>query len=192
MKAATAFLGLSRDADHEIMKQAVKRGLANQNLEGIRYVCIDEKSFGKGQDYVSVMTDPKASRLEPMKKVARMHKNRLENILSWFRNESPTLTLTPTPKASTAASRPSNQTPQHRNLTDRQQARSDDSHHGLENTLQRAPTLTETMIPQFAAINQPVAVVKILRRETTHTHQYQPNLGRHEPARTLQPATSEL
>ncbi len=45
------------------MKRAVERGLAKRDLEGIRYVGIDEKSFGKGQDYVSVMTDPKASRV---------------------------------------------------------------------------------------------------------------------------------
>ena len=35
----------------------------NRNLDGIRYVGIDEKSFGKGQDYISLMTDPKASRV---------------------------------------------------------------------------------------------------------------------------------
>ena len=45
------------------MKRAVERGLAKRDLDGIRYVGIDEKSFGKGQDYVSVMTDPKASRV---------------------------------------------------------------------------------------------------------------------------------
>ncbi len=63
VKAAAALLGLSWDAAHEIMKRAVERGLAKRDLEGIRYVGIDEKSFGKGQDYVSVMTDPKASRV---------------------------------------------------------------------------------------------------------------------------------
>ncbi len=62
VKSAAALLGLSWDAAHEIMKRAVERGLAKRDLEGIRYVGIDEKSFGKGQDYVSVMTDPKASR----------------------------------------------------------------------------------------------------------------------------------
>jgi transposase len=63
VKSAAALLGLSWDAAHEIMKRAVERGLEKRNLEGIRYVGIDEKSFGKGQDYVSVMTDPKASRV---------------------------------------------------------------------------------------------------------------------------------
>ncbi len=63
VKSAAALLGLSWDAAHEIMKRAVERGLAKRDLEGIRYVGIDEKSFGKGQDYVSVMTDPKPSRV---------------------------------------------------------------------------------------------------------------------------------
>ncbi len=64
VKAAAALLGLSWDAAHEIMKRAVERGLAKRDLEAFAYVGIDEKSFGKGQDYVSVMTDPKASRRE--------------------------------------------------------------------------------------------------------------------------------
>jgi len=63
VQAAAALLGLSRDAAHEIMKRAVERGLAKRDLEGICYVGIDEKSFGKGQDYISVTTDPKASRV---------------------------------------------------------------------------------------------------------------------------------
>jgi len=63
VKAAAALLGLSWDAAHEIMKRAVKRGLEKGNLEGILYVGIDEKSFGKEHDYISVMTDPKASRV---------------------------------------------------------------------------------------------------------------------------------
>ena len=63
VKAGALLLGLNWDAAHEIMKRAVERGLAKRDLDGIRYVGIDEKSFGKGQDYVSVMTDPKASRV---------------------------------------------------------------------------------------------------------------------------------
>jgi transposase len=36
------------------MKQ---RQLSRRNLDDIKHVGIDEKSFGKGHDYVSVMTD---------------------------------------------------------------------------------------------------------------------------------------
>jgi len=63
VKAAAALLGLSWEATHEIMKHAVERGLVKRDLEGIRYVGIDEKSFGKGQDYVSTMTDLNGSRV---------------------------------------------------------------------------------------------------------------------------------
>lgn len=63
VKAGAALLGLSWDAAHEIMKRAVARGLAKRDLKGIRHLGIDEKSFGKGQDYISVMSDPKGSRV---------------------------------------------------------------------------------------------------------------------------------
>ncbi len=39
------------------MNRAVERGLSRRNLDDIKHVGIDEKSFGKGHDYVSVMTD---------------------------------------------------------------------------------------------------------------------------------------
>lgn len=42
---------------HSIMQRAVERGLALRDLDQVRNVGIDEKSFGKGQDYVSVMVD---------------------------------------------------------------------------------------------------------------------------------------
>ncbi|MFM7866638.1 MAG: helix-turn-helix domain-containing protein, partial [Planctomycetaceae bacterium] len=40
-----------------IMKRAVERGPQRRSLDEVRHVGIDEKSFGAGQDYVSVMTD---------------------------------------------------------------------------------------------------------------------------------------
>jgi transposase len=63
VKAGAALLGLSWDAAHEIMKRAVDRGLQTRQLEGVRCVGIDEKSFGSGQDYVSVMVDVNDSRV---------------------------------------------------------------------------------------------------------------------------------
>ena len=63
VKAAADLLGLGWDSTHAIMQRAVRRGLAVRELDGIRYVGIDEKSFGRGQDYVSVMTDPEESRV---------------------------------------------------------------------------------------------------------------------------------
>lgn len=50
-------LGLSWNAVQRIMSIAVKRGLNRRDLDQIKHVGIDEKSFGQGQDYVSVMTD---------------------------------------------------------------------------------------------------------------------------------------
>jgi transposase len=55
--AACALLGLSWSAAHTIMARAVKRGVECRDLEELQRVGIDEKSFGKGQDYISVLTD---------------------------------------------------------------------------------------------------------------------------------------
>jgi transposase len=63
VQAAALLLGLGWDSTHTIMQRAVERGLAVRELDGLRYVGIDEKSFGRGQDYVSVMTDPEESRV---------------------------------------------------------------------------------------------------------------------------------
>jgi transposase len=63
VKAAACLLGLGWDSTHTIMERAVHRGLAARELDGIRYLGIDEKSFGRGQDYVSVMTDLEESRV---------------------------------------------------------------------------------------------------------------------------------
>jgi transposase len=54
---AAALLGLSWDAMHAIIERAVARGLERRSLDDIQHVGMDEKSFGKGHDYVSIMTD---------------------------------------------------------------------------------------------------------------------------------------
>jgi transposase len=48
---------------HRIMERAVQRGLNARQLEGLRRVGLDEKSFGLGQDYVSVLSDLDQSRV---------------------------------------------------------------------------------------------------------------------------------
>jgi transposase len=55
--AACELLGLSWSAAHTIMERAVSRGLTRRGLEDLQKIGIDEKSFGKGQDYISVLTD---------------------------------------------------------------------------------------------------------------------------------------
>ena len=63
VKSAAELLRLGWGSTHTLMQRAVERGLAARELDGVRYVGIDEKSFGRGHDYVSVMTDPESSRV---------------------------------------------------------------------------------------------------------------------------------
>lgn len=63
VKRAAELLGLSWDSAHAIMERAVERGLQRRTDEPIKYVGIDEKSFGKGQNYVSLMVDIDRSRV---------------------------------------------------------------------------------------------------------------------------------
>lgn len=57
LSAAATLLGLNWKSVHAIMDRAVERGLKLRQLDEVKHVGIDEKSFGKGQDYVSVMVD---------------------------------------------------------------------------------------------------------------------------------------
>lgn len=54
---AQKLLRLSWSQVQRIMEVAVKRGLTRRNMDEMRAVGIDEKSFGRGHDYVTVMTD---------------------------------------------------------------------------------------------------------------------------------------
>jgi len=60
---AAQLLRLSWKTAHQIMARAVERGLSRREQEPIKYVGIDEKSFGKGQDYISLMVDLDRSRV---------------------------------------------------------------------------------------------------------------------------------
>jgi transposase len=57
VSAAAQLRGLSWDQLHLIMERAVERGLKRRELEELRHVGMDEKSFAKGQSYVSLLTD---------------------------------------------------------------------------------------------------------------------------------------
>lgn len=63
VKKAAELMGLSWDAAHRIMESAVERGLQRRQAEPISKVGIDEKSFGRGHNYVSIMTDIDRSRV---------------------------------------------------------------------------------------------------------------------------------
>jgi transposase len=63
VKAAASLLRLDWDSVHRIMERAVERGLARRDLESVPHVGIDEKNFGRGQSYISLLTDLTASRV---------------------------------------------------------------------------------------------------------------------------------
>ena len=63
VKQAAALLRLDWDTAQGIMKRAVDRGLERRETQQITQIGIDEKSFLRGHNYVSVMTDISGSRV---------------------------------------------------------------------------------------------------------------------------------
>ena len=63
VKSAAGLLGLDWDSVHRIMERAVERGLERRELESLRYVGIDEKSFRRGHSYISLLSDLTGSRV---------------------------------------------------------------------------------------------------------------------------------
>ena len=57
LKQAAEWLRLDWSAVERLMERAVKRGLEQRTLERLRHLGLDEKSFLRGQSYVSVMVD---------------------------------------------------------------------------------------------------------------------------------------
>lgn len=60
---ACELLRIDWSSAQRIMERAVARGLCRRTHEGIRRVGLDEKSFGRGQDYISVLSDLDKSRV---------------------------------------------------------------------------------------------------------------------------------
>jgi len=56
-------LRLSWDEMNHIMGKAVKRGLSRRKDESVTHIGMDEKSFLKGHNYITVMTDPEGKRV---------------------------------------------------------------------------------------------------------------------------------
>lgn len=63
VKRAAALLRLDWGTVHRIMERAVVRGLERRHLEEVEYVGLDEKSFGRGQHYITILTDLTGSRV---------------------------------------------------------------------------------------------------------------------------------
>jgi transposase len=60
---ACALMGISWDTAQEIMRRAVERGLERRQLEDLKHLGMDEKSFKRGQSYVTLLTDLDGSRV---------------------------------------------------------------------------------------------------------------------------------
>lgn len=60
---AANLLALDWSSARAIMGRAVDRGLTRRRVEQLAVASIDEKSFGRGQDYVSVLSDPAGKRV---------------------------------------------------------------------------------------------------------------------------------
>lgn len=52
------YFNTTYDIVHGIMERAVLRGLKRRDLNGTRAISLDEKSFGNGQKYITVLSDP--------------------------------------------------------------------------------------------------------------------------------------
>jgi transposase len=63
VRRGAELLGLDWHVAHAIMQRAVERGLQRRSTDEVVHVGIDEKSFGRGHDYVSVLTDLEGSRV---------------------------------------------------------------------------------------------------------------------------------
>ncbi len=83
VKSAAGLLRLDWGSVHRIMERAVERGLERRELESLPYVGIDEKSFGRGHSYVSLLIDLAGARvLEVAEDRTEEAANTLWNVLS--------------------------------------------------------------------------------------------------------------
>jgi transposase len=60
---ACELLGIGWETAHEIMRRAVERGLERRQLEALQHLGMDEKSFGRGQSYITLLTDLEQARV---------------------------------------------------------------------------------------------------------------------------------
>jgi transposase len=56
-------LGLGWDAAQHLMERAVERGLDRRQLDGLKRLGLDEKSFKRGQSYITLLTDLDGARV---------------------------------------------------------------------------------------------------------------------------------
>lgn len=63
VQAGCELLGIGWETAQEIMNRAVARGLERRQLDQLKYLGLDEKSFKRGQSYVTLLTDLERSRV---------------------------------------------------------------------------------------------------------------------------------
>ena len=63
VKAAAELMGMNWHQINEIKRRAVARGLERRQAVPVKYMGIDEKSFRKGHNYISILTDLDRSRV---------------------------------------------------------------------------------------------------------------------------------
>jgi transposase len=66
VQPAALLLGIHWANSQVIIPHRATRGLERRSVDEVIHVGIDEKSFGKGQDYVTVMTDIDESRVREL------------------------------------------------------------------------------------------------------------------------------
>jgi len=54
---ACELLGIGWESAHQIMRRAVERGLERRQLEDLKHLGMDEKSFRRGHSYITLLTD---------------------------------------------------------------------------------------------------------------------------------------
>jgi transposase len=60
---ACELLGLGWEAAHEIMRRAVERGLERREMDQLKHLGMDEKSFKRGHSYITLLSDLEQSRV---------------------------------------------------------------------------------------------------------------------------------
>ena len=63
VQAGCELLGIGWETGHEIMKRAVARGLERRQLDQLKHLGMDEKSFKRGHSYITLLTDLEQSRV---------------------------------------------------------------------------------------------------------------------------------
>ena len=63
VQAACRLLRLNWESAHILMQRAVDRGLQRRSLDDLEFIGIDEKSFGRGQDFGTLCNDLKRCRV---------------------------------------------------------------------------------------------------------------------------------